>query len=75
MEFGESQPRELQFDVCALCTGTKLEFPVNSDTYTVEERAKIFEEFREKIEGAKSVLVVGTGATGIEMAGNLEEKY
>lgn len=61
--------------MCALCTGTKFDFPVNSDTYTVEERAKIFEDFREKIEGAKKVLVVGTGATGVEMAGNLEEKY
>lgn len=48
---------------------------MNSDTYTKEERAEIFRGFREKITGSKSVLVVGTGATGIEIAGNLEEEY
>ena len=66
---------ELAFDYCVLCTGTWFEFPINSDTYNLEDRAKIFWDFGDRIEESKSVLVVGSGATGLEIAGNLNEEY
>jgi len=33
----------------------------------------VFKDFEKSIESSKSVLVVGTGATGLEIAGNLNE--
>lgn len=66
---------ELSFDFLTLCTGAIYainETPQNiAKIYTKDARSSLFVKYREQIEDAESVLVVGGGATGLEMVGEL----
>ena len=66
---------ELSFDFLTLWTGAIYsinETPQSiAKIYTKDARSSLFEKYREHIEEAESVLVVGGGATGLEMVGEL----
>jgi len=75
---GEPATKELviKFDVLVLCTGFTYEEPIkNVKAVTLEARKRSHKEFYEKIEKAKSILLVGGGVVGIELAGELAVKY
>ena len=71
----EKQEEELRFDYLTLCTGSCLNFNDKIEDvykiYSKEKRSQFFGKYREKMEKAKSILVVGGGPTGVEAAGAL----
>jgi pyruvate/2-oxoglutarate dehydrogenase complex dihydrolipoamide dehydrogenase (E3) component len=73
----ESEEEEiLDFAFLTLCTGATFDDPVNTEgVITLDDRHSVFEEYREKVEEANSILIVGAGATGLETLGELEIKY
>lgn len=76
---GGSGTENLHFDFLAICTGGGYTANESKDEYngmtTLEERKAAFQKYREEVEAAKCILIVGGGATGVEMLGELQIKY
>jgi len=69
------QEEEIHFDFLALCTGGIYRMNEDADSaklvFSKKERQTMLNSYREDIEKASSVLVVGGGATGVETVGEL----
>ncbi|XP_028983224.1 apoptosis-inducing factor 2 [Betta splendens] len=68
--------REIQYSHLILCTGTDGPFPGKFNTvasYHVAVQA--YEDFIQQVQAADSVLVVGGGSTGVEMAAEIKTEY
>lgn len=70
---------QIKFDYLVLTTGHV--YSINEDTETVfnmysrYQKADLYAKYRQQIEEANSILVVGGGATGVEMVGEVLMKY
>ncbi|KAM7272556.1 hypothetical protein ACFE04_027219 [Oxalis oulophora] len=60
----------IPFDFCVIATGHSYNLPHNR-----EERVKLFEADNEKIKAADSILIVGGGPTGVELAAEIVVDY
>ncbi|KAL4931133.1 NAD(P)/FAD-dependent oxidoreductase [Aspergillus undulatus] len=67
---------EIGYDVLVLCTGsdTKVATPFKSRGST-EATKKSLHAYQERVKAARTILVVGAGATGVEVAGELAFEY
>jgi NADH dehydrogenase FAD-containing subunit len=43
--------------------------------FSKKERAKLLQKYTDQIHAAKSVMIIGGGATGVECAAEVEHKY
>jgi NADH dehydrogenase FAD-containing subunit len=71
---GGQDSEEVHYDYLALCTGSTYKNPikdVDADTYEVRKNG--LDADKNTINGAQSVLVVGAGAVGVEMIGELTD--
>ncbi|XP_054654538.1 apoptosis-inducing factor 2 [Dunckerocampus dactyliophorus] len=67
---------EVRFSHLILCTGTDGPFPGKFNTVASYENAiQAYKEFVKQIQTADSVLVVGGGSTGVEMAAEIKTEY
>jgi apoptosis-inducing factor 2 len=67
--------KEIAFEYLVLATGTKLQAP---GTMTDDEKPlsiKYFQDYQKRVQNAKSILIVGGGAVGVQMATDLKELY
>ncbi|MED6282009.1 Apoptosis-inducing factor 2 [Characodon lateralis] len=68
--------REIQYSHLILCTGTDGPFPGKLNTeVSLQTAIQTYEDFIQQIQVADSVLVVGGGATGVEMAAEIKTEY
>ncbi|KAM9365630.1 ferroptosis suppressor protein 1 [Pholidichthys leucotaenia] len=68
--------REIQFTHLILSTGTDGPFPGKfNTTATYQDAIQVYEDFIKQIEAADSVLVVGGGATGVELSAEIKTQY
>ncbi|XP_026165145.1 ferroptosis suppressor protein 1 isoform X2 [Mastacembelus armatus] len=68
--------REIQYSHLILCTGTDGPFPGKFNTVASYQTAvQAYEDFVKQIQAANSVLVVGGGSTGVEMAAEIKTEY
>ncbi|KAM6916446.1 ferroptosis suppressor protein 1 [Xenentodon cancila] len=68
--------REIQYTHLILCTGMDGPFPGKFNTETSYQSAvQTYEDFVKQIQAADSVLVVGGGSTGVEMAAEIKTEY
>ncbi|XP_061915369.1 apoptosis-inducing factor 2 [Entelurus aequoreus] len=68
--------REVTYSHLILCTGTDGPFPGKFNTVASYESAiQAYEDLVKQIQNADSVLVVGGGSTGVEMAAELKTEY
>lgn len=67
--------RQLSFDYCVFSTGRKRAWPFDPLGHTQEQFVKEMADTMEKIEKAQIITVIGAGALGIEIAGELKEEY
>lgn len=63
-----------------LCTGSvyKANEPKAEDialVFSLEERARLLQKYTDEIDKANSIMVIGGGATGVELAAEIEHKY
>lgn len=70
----------LEYDVLVLCTGST--YCINEKDINkiyayknLHDRKVFYENYKNKIDKAKNVLIVGSGATGVEFLGELISKY
>ncbi|KAL4945483.1 hypothetical protein BDV06DRAFT_230855 [Aspergillus oleicola] len=68
--------KQISYDVLVLCTGsdTKTATPFKSRGST-EATKKALHDYQKRIKAAKTILVVGGGPTGVEVAGELASEY
>ncbi|KAI3363549.1 hypothetical protein L3Q82_012146 [Scortum barcoo] len=68
--------REIQYSHLILCTGTDGAFPGKFNTVASYQTAvQVYEDFVKQVQAANSVLVVGGGSTGVEMAAEIKTEY
>ncbi|XP_036979553.1 apoptosis-inducing factor 2 [Acanthopagrus latus] len=68
--------REIQFSHLILCTGTDGAFPGKFNTVASYQTAvEKYDDFIQQVQAADSVLVVGGGSTGVEMAAEIKTEY
>ncbi|XP_049926508.1 apoptosis-inducing factor 2 [Epinephelus moara] len=68
--------REIQYSHLILCTGTDGTFPGKFNTVASYQTAvQTYEDFVKQVQAAGSVLVVGGGSTGVEMAAEIKTEY
>ncbi|XP_068423368.1 ferroptosis suppressor protein 1 [Clinocottus analis] len=68
--------REIQYSHLILCTGTDGVFPARFNTAASYETAvQEYDDLVKQVQAADSVLVVGGGSTGVEMAAELKTEY
>ncbi|KAJ1830394.1 hypothetical protein IWW55_000573 [Coemansia sp. RSA 2706] len=65
----------LAFDYLVLATGASNHFPANIDALTVDEARVKLAQVHENVKQANRVLVIGGGAVGVEMAGEIATEY
>jgi len=62
----------LAFDHLVICTGSSQSFPIKDvEALTIEERRLRIIGEQNRIKSAESILVVGGGAVGVEVMGEL----
>lgn len=75
----ENSEETIKFDYLVLCTGSIYSLNDKPEDiykiYNKKKRADLFSKYRNEIDKANSVLVVGGGATGLEAAGCLLMTY
>uniref|UniRef100_A0A8C4I1C3 Ferroptosis suppressor protein 1 n=1 Tax=Dicentrarchus labrax TaxID=13489 RepID=A0A8C4I1C3_DICLA len=68
--------REIRFSHLILSTGTDGPFPGKFNTVaTYQSAVQAYEDFIKQVQAADSVLVVGGGSTGVEMAAEIKTEY
>ncbi|XP_060896443.1 apoptosis-inducing factor 2 [Labrus mixtus] len=68
--------KEIQYTHLILCTGTDGAFPGKFNTVASYQTAiQTYEDFVKQVQTADSVLVVGGGSTGVEMAAEIKTEY
>jgi apoptosis-inducing factor 2 len=64
----------INWDILILTPGNKWEGGLDLPD-TAEDSESIFREWRERFRKAKSIVLIGGGAVGIELAGELKDEY
>ncbi|XP_028278641.1 apoptosis-inducing factor 2-like [Parambassis ranga] len=68
--------REIQYSHLILCTGTDGPFPGKFNMEASYQTAvQMYQDFVSQVQAADSVLVVGGGSTGVEMAAEIKTEY
>ncbi|KAJ2160001.1 hypothetical protein GGF46_002609 [Coemansia sp. RSA 552] len=70
-----STGERLSFDYLVLATGAQNAFPANVRAGSIEEARQRVAQLHEDVARAKSILVIGGGAVGVEMAGEIAQEY
>ncbi|XP_071838940.1 ferroptosis suppressor protein 1-like [Apostichopus japonicus] len=68
---------EVQYDIVVIATGSSVPFPgkVGLNVTTSAEAEELFKEFQGKIKTANRITIVGGGAVGVELAGEIATDY
>lgn len=68
--------REISYTHLILCTGTDGPFPGKfTSVASYQTAVEAYENFIKEVESAESVVVIGGGSTGVEMAAELKTEY
>jgi len=65
----------IPFEYLAIATGSKARYPGKLDADGKAECINFFEERQARIKAAESIVIVGGGAAGVELAGDIKSKY
>lgn len=71
----DEQTKQLSFDYTLFATGRSRPWPMDPLALTEEDFSKEITIIKPKIEAAKTITVVGAGALGIEVAGEIKDTY
>lgn len=71
----DSKINQLSFDYAVYSTGRRRQWPIDPIASTEKEFIKEVEQYRPKVLNAENISVIGAGALGIEVAGELKERF
>ena len=80
LDKGTAGTKEVKFDYLVICTGSHYKISEKNVTdvahiVTKKERGDLLAKYRKEIKDAKKVLIIGGGATGVEMLAEIMMKY
>ncbi len=67
--------KKIPFDYLALCSGSRYSSPIKANHAIIPSRAKTLFQASKNLEKATKILIIGGGLVGIELAGEICEKY
>ena len=62
-------------DYCVIATGQIVPFPANTPQPARTERIAAFTQLQRNVAASKSIVIVGGGLTGCELAGEIAAQY
>ncbi|KAG9786667.1 Fe-regulated protein 8 [Exophiala dermatitidis] len=65
----------IEYEYLAIATGSKARYPAQLDANEKRECIDYFQAQRGQIEAAKDIVIVGGGAAGVEIAGDIKTKF
>ena len=65
----------IRFDYLAICSGSSYSFPIKESNLIMADRGKHLEEIHKEVEKAKTMLVIGGGPAGVELAAEIVSHY
>merc|ERR1719461_97429 len=65
----------IKFDYLVIATGSAYAFPFKVQKGKKDNQMKVYEKIAEEIDKAKKILIVGGGPVGLELAGEISDKY
>ncbi|KAH3667514.1 hypothetical protein OGAPHI_003163 [Ogataea philodendri] len=66
---------DVSFDSCIICSGRTRNWPLDPLSSTSEELRKEMTDSAEQIKNSKKTVIIGGGALGIELAGEIKHEY
>lgn len=66
---------KISFDYCVVAAGRNRSWPTSPDAYNYESYLKEMVEFNAQAKRVEKIAVVGAGAVGIEIAGDIKTKH
>ena len=67
--------RKIPFDYLFVCSGSRYNTPIKEKNIVLPNRADTLRKAHQKLEQAQSVLIVGGGIVGVELAGEISHFY
>ena len=67
--------RKFPYDYLAICSGSEYNLPMKSKSTVTAARADILAKYTNKLKKSKSVLIIGGGLVGVELAAEIIERY
>eukprot|EP00128_Syssomonas_multiformis_P001126 Colp12_sorted_trinity150504_noHs@21811 len=68
-------PDPIKFDYLVIATGSSYAFPVKVAQPNRENAFKFYEEAAEEVTKASKIVIIGAGPVGVELAGEIKERY
>ncbi|KIX03861.1 uncharacterized protein Z518_07414 [Rhinocladiella mackenziei CBS 650.93] len=65
----------IDFDYLAIATGSQARYPAKFEADGKSEGIKFFQEQQDRIKAGQNIVIVGGGAAGVEVAGDIKTKY
>ncbi|KAF3986903.1 hypothetical protein FT663_02568 [Candidozyma haemuli var. vulneris] len=66
---------KIKFDYCVLAAGRNRTWPTSPDALNAENYLKEMKDFNSQVKKCNKIAVVGAGAVGIEIAGDIKTKH
>lgn len=67
--------KKIEFDYLVIASGSKYELPIKEQDLIISTRASHLRDCYEKLCKAKSILIIGGGLVGVELAGEILDHY
>lgn len=67
--------KKVEFDYLVIASGSKYELPIKEQNLVVSTRASHLRDCYEKLCRSKSILIIGGGLVGVELAGEILDHY
>ncbi len=67
--------KKIKFDYLVISSGSKYSFPFKEHDALVANRGESLRNHFSELEKSKSILIIGGGLSGVELAGEIVEKY
>lgn len=71
----EESEETLDFEYLVLALGSKYGHPFNATVYERDGEISDLQQSNNQVKGSRRILVIGGGATGVELAGELATEY